>query len=64
MTEAMIRVIPHRNLRYRVDRQNTGTWYVYKWYRFAWRAKKVARFREDLGYYKYRVVDTRPKGKN
>lgn len=65
MSEPMIRVIPHkRNRRYRVDRYDEGRWNVFGWYRFAWRAKQVARTWESFNVFKYRAVDTRPKGKN
>jgi hypothetical protein len=52
----MNKILNHRK-RYRVEYDNRG-WYTHRYYRRAWMARRVARYREGLGVFDYRVVDT------
>lgn len=59
MESLMTKVISHR-WRYEVQYFSEGEqrWKDYSSHRFAWNAKRVARHREGLGFFTYRVVDT------
>ena len=70
MPEKIIYPVPveqrraRRPKRYRVDRASrSGAWVEYSRHRFAWSAKQTAKGRESYGYFRYRVVDTRPEEK-
>lgn len=53
----MRKVVPHRK-RYLVQYSGRTGWHTYSSHRTLWMARQTARFRESLGYFDYRVVDT------
>lgn len=54
----MSRVIKHSK-RYVVQRDMDWGWDEYTSSHFLWRAKQVARYGQSLGYFDYRVIDTK-----